>query len=47
MSMNVEEKLEKRKNELQELKTICEDFADKLGDMKNHLIQDLSKIQER
>jgi len=35
--MNVHAKLEKRKNELNELKSICEDFSDKLADMKDHL----------
>ena len=45
--MNVHAKLEKRKNELNELKSICEDFSDKLADMKDHLEQDMNKIEER
>lgn len=45
--MDVEKKLAKRRGELQELKSICEDFADKLADMKDHLLTDIGKIQER
>lgn len=32
---------------MSELKSICEDFEEKLRDMKGHLTNDLEKIQER
>ena len=41
------QKLEKRRNELVELKSICEDFAEKLKDMRSHLDSDLLKIEDR
>jgi hypothetical protein len=47
MSMDVEAKLDKRRNELAELKSICEDFGEKLGDMRRHLLSDLGKLRER
>jgi len=43
----VSQKLEKRRNELVELKSICEDFAEKLKDMRSHLDSDLLKIEDR
>lgn len=39
--------MEKRRNELVELKSICEDFAEKLKDMRSHLDSDLLKIEDR
>jgi len=44
LSMDVKRKLDKRQLELQELKNICEDFDEKLGDMQEHLIADIEKI---
>ena len=46
-SLNLEKKLNKRKTELHELKQIAQDFADKLGDMSEHLRADLAKLTER
>lgn len=42
--MDVKKKLDKRQMELQELHNIGEDFAEKLLDMQEHLIQDIEKI---
>ena len=39
--------MEKRRHELVELKSICEDFAEKLKDMRSHLDSDLLKIEDR
>ncbi len=47
LSLNVENKLHKRKTELTELKSIVEDFSEKLADMREHLLSDIAKIQER
>jgi hypothetical protein len=47
MGIDVQRKLEKRRLELKELKSICEDFEDKLTDMKEHLVTDLSRIEDR
>jgi|LauGreDrversion4_2_1035121.scaffolds.fasta_scaffold118649_2 hypothetical protein len=39
--LDVAKKLEKRRGELLELRSICQDFDDKLGDMREHLEDDL------
>ena len=47
LSFNVQGKLDKRKGELAELKSIVADFSAKLGDMREHLNSDLQKVMER
>eukprot|EP00347_Sterkiella_histriomuscorum_P007817 403347449 len=47
LSMDVKKKLDKRQLELQELQNICEDFAEKLLDMQEHLINDIEKIDQK
>lgn len=45
--MDVARKLEKRRGELTELRSICQDFDDKLGGMRSQLESDITKIVER
>mmetsp|Transcript_9282 Transcript_9282/g.8730 ORF Transcript_9282/g.8730 Transcript_9282/m.8730 type:complete len:117 (-) Transcript_9282:212-562(-) len=46
IEMDCRKKLEKRQMELQELESICHDFSGQLSELKQHLAQDIDKLED-